>query len=165
MRCAVPRRPRSSWRSPWPSGRSKPAFMSSPATFGLDYRLFRDGARHGGPDARPECSERSGFVGVFEGLIITAVGLYGVTGDQAFAFALTVHLIHFIPGTLWACSSRGAAASIGRTPLGGRHPGSIARARGPKRWPNPCSSHQRGDSFWHFKWKGAVMAASVDSKS
>ena len=41
-----------------------------------------------------------GFVGVFEGLIITAVGLYGVTGDQAFAFAVAVHLIHFVPGTL-----------------------------------------------------------------
>ena len=41
-----------------------------------------------------------GFVGVFEGLIISAVGLYGVTGERAFAFALTVHLIHFIPGTL-----------------------------------------------------------------
>lgn len=41
-----------------------------------------------------------GFVGVFEGLIITAVGLYGVAGDGAFAFAFTVHLIHFIPGTL-----------------------------------------------------------------
>ena len=41
-----------------------------------------------------------GFVGVFEGLIITAVGLYGVQGESAFAFALTVHLIHFIPGTL-----------------------------------------------------------------
>ncbi|MEO1334178.1 MAG: lysylphosphatidylglycerol synthase transmembrane domain-containing protein [Myxococcota bacterium] len=41
-----------------------------------------------------------GFVGVFEGLIITAVGLYGITGDRAFAIALTVHLIHFIPGTL-----------------------------------------------------------------
>lgn len=41
-----------------------------------------------------------GFVGVFEGLIIAAVGLYGITGDRAFAFALTVHMIHFIPGTL-----------------------------------------------------------------
>lgn len=41
-----------------------------------------------------------GFVGVFEGLIIKAVGLYGVVGPDAVAYAISVHLIHYIPGTL-----------------------------------------------------------------
>ena len=70
-----------------------------------------------------------GFVGVFESLIITTVGLFGITGDGAFAFALTVHLIHFIPGTLlgllfaWRSGlqlndlqSAGAAADSGALP-------------------------------------------------
>ncbi|MEQ8276481.1 MAG: lysylphosphatidylglycerol synthase transmembrane domain-containing protein [Deltaproteobacteria bacterium] len=41
-----------------------------------------------------------GFVGVFEGLIIQAVGLYGIVGPDAVAYALSVHMIHFVPGTL-----------------------------------------------------------------
>lgn len=41
-----------------------------------------------------------GFVGVFEYLVIQAVGLYGVVGSDAVAYALSVHMIHFIPGTL-----------------------------------------------------------------
>jgi uncharacterized protein (TIRG00374 family) len=41
-----------------------------------------------------------GFVGLFEGLVVRAVELFGVTGPKAIAFALTVHLVHFLPGTL-----------------------------------------------------------------
>ena len=41
-----------------------------------------------------------GFVGVFEGLIIKAVGLYGIAGPEAVAYAVSVHMIHFVPGTL-----------------------------------------------------------------
>jgi uncharacterized protein (TIRG00374 family) len=41
-----------------------------------------------------------GFVGVFEGLVVKAVEMYGVTGPRAMAFAVTVHAIHFLPGTL-----------------------------------------------------------------
>lgn len=41
-----------------------------------------------------------GFVGVFEGLIIKAVGLYGIVGPEAVAYAVSVHIIHFVPGTL-----------------------------------------------------------------
>lgn len=40
------------------------------------------------------------FVGVFEGLIIAAVGLYGVEGAPALAFALSMHAVHFGVGTL-----------------------------------------------------------------
>jgi glycosyltransferase 2 family protein len=41
-----------------------------------------------------------GFVGVYEGLIIAGVGVYGVTEPLAPAFAITMHLIHYVPGTL-----------------------------------------------------------------
>lgn len=41
-----------------------------------------------------------GFVGVFEGLIIAAVGLYGVGEPLAPAFAIAMHLIHYVPVTL-----------------------------------------------------------------
>jgi len=41
-----------------------------------------------------------GFVGVFEGLVIAGVGLYGVEGAPALAFALAVHAVHFSIGTL-----------------------------------------------------------------
>jgi glycosyltransferase 2 family protein len=40
------------------------------------------------------------FVGVFEGLVIAAVAVYGVGSTLGTAFALAMHLIHFIPGTL-----------------------------------------------------------------
>lgn len=40
------------------------------------------------------------FVGVFEGLIVAAVTLYGVPGPLALAFAVTMHLIHFSIGSL-----------------------------------------------------------------
>ncbi len=46
------------------------------------------------------------FVGVFEGLVVAAIGLYGVGAPEAPAFAVAMHLIHFLPGTLL-----GAAAS------------------------------------------------------
>ena len=46
-----------------------------------------------------------GFVGVFEYLIIQAIGLFGVAGEQAAAFALTVHAVHFVPGTLLGLAS------------------------------------------------------------
>ena len=41
-----------------------------------------------------------GFVGVFEALITSALALYGIQGDEALAFAATLHLVHFVPGTL-----------------------------------------------------------------
>jgi glycosyltransferase 2 family protein len=41
-----------------------------------------------------------GFVGVFEGLVIVGVTLFGVEIPLATAFALTLHLIHYVPGTL-----------------------------------------------------------------
>ncbi|MCK6547871.1 flippase-like domain-containing protein [Myxococcota bacterium] len=41
-----------------------------------------------------------GFVGVYEGLVIKALAVYGVGDPLAPAFALTLHLIHFVPGTL-----------------------------------------------------------------
>lgn len=40
------------------------------------------------------------FVGVFEGLVIAAVAIYGVGDPLGPAFAITMHIIHFIPGTL-----------------------------------------------------------------
>jgi uncharacterized protein (TIRG00374 family) len=39
------------------------------------------------------------FVGVFEGLVIAAVGLYGITGPSAAAYALAMHAVHFVVGT------------------------------------------------------------------
>lgn len=42
-----------------------------------------------------------GFFGVYEGLIIAGVGVYGVTDPEAPAFAMTMHLIHFLPGSLF----------------------------------------------------------------
>lgn len=41
-----------------------------------------------------------GFVGVFEGLIIASVALYGVKEPLAPAFAITLHAIHYLPGTV-----------------------------------------------------------------
>lgn len=41
-----------------------------------------------------------GFVGVFEAAIIEAVALYGVAGEAAVAYAVVVHLIHYVPGTV-----------------------------------------------------------------
>ena len=41
-----------------------------------------------------------GFVGVFEGLVIVGVSLFGISAPLATAFAITLHLIHYIPGTL-----------------------------------------------------------------
>ena len=66
-----------------------------------------------------------GFVGVFEGLVIVGVTLFGISAPLATAFAITLHLIHYIPGTLlgltFAWSSglrlqelRAAEESIGR---------------------------------------------------
>jgi uncharacterized protein (TIRG00374 family) len=40
------------------------------------------------------------FVGVFEGLVVKAVEAYGVTGARAMAFAVTMHAIHFVVGSL-----------------------------------------------------------------
>lgn len=39
------------------------------------------------------------FVGVFEGLVIAAVALYGVAGPPAAAFAIAMHVVHFSVGT------------------------------------------------------------------
>ena len=41
-----------------------------------------------------------GFVGVFEGLIIAGVGLYGVGAPLAPAFAIAMHVIHYVPVTV-----------------------------------------------------------------
>lgn len=41
-----------------------------------------------------------GFVGVYEALVISAVGLYGVKEPLAPAYAIAMHLIHYVPGTL-----------------------------------------------------------------
>lgn len=40
------------------------------------------------------------FVGVFEGLVIAAIAVYGIGDPLAPAFAITMHVIHFVPGTL-----------------------------------------------------------------
>jgi glycosyltransferase 2 family protein len=41
-----------------------------------------------------------GFVGVFEGLIVAGVSLYGVTPSEGLAFAIAMHLIHYLPVTV-----------------------------------------------------------------
>lgn len=41
-----------------------------------------------------------GFVGVFEGLLVAGLSLYGVDGSAAFAFAIAMHLIHYLPVTM-----------------------------------------------------------------
>jgi uncharacterized protein (TIRG00374 family) len=41
-----------------------------------------------------------GFVGVYEALVISAVGLYGISEPIAPAYAIAMHLIHYVPGTL-----------------------------------------------------------------
>ena len=41
-----------------------------------------------------------GFVGVFEAAVIAGVTIFGVAPADATAFAITLHLIHYIPGTL-----------------------------------------------------------------
>jgi uncharacterized protein (TIRG00374 family) len=41
-----------------------------------------------------------GFVGVYEGTFVYAVGLYGIAGPDSVAFALAMHLVHYVPGTL-----------------------------------------------------------------
>ncbi len=40
-----------------------------------------------------------GFVGVFEALVIPGLGLFGVAAGAGAAFALLLHVIHFLPGT------------------------------------------------------------------
>lgn len=50
------------------------------------------------------------FVGVFEGLVVAALALYGVGTSEATAFAIGLHLVHFVPGTalgLWAAARMG----------------------------------------------------------
>lgn len=41
-----------------------------------------------------------GFVGVFEGLIVASVSLYGVAPSEGLAFAIAMHLIHYVPVTV-----------------------------------------------------------------
>lgn len=41
-----------------------------------------------------------GFFGVYEGLVIAALTVYGIGDPLAPAFAIAMHAIHFIPGTL-----------------------------------------------------------------
>lgn len=51
-----------------------------------------------------------GFVGVFEALVIPALGLLGVPVAEAAAFAFVLHAIHYFPGTLlglWAAWTAG----------------------------------------------------------
>jgi len=40
------------------------------------------------------------FVGVFEGLVVAGLAAYGVDEGRALAFAITLHAIHGVPGTL-----------------------------------------------------------------
>lgn len=47
------------------------------------------------------------FVGVFEGLVIAAVALYGVVGPAAAAFAIAMHVVHFTVGTTLGAVSAG----------------------------------------------------------
>lgn len=54
-----------------------------------------------------------GFVGVFEMLVIPAMGLLGVGAAEAAAFALLLHLIHYVPGTVLGA---GAALQTGVGP-------------------------------------------------
>ena len=54
------------------------------------------------------------FVGVFEGLIVSAIGLYGISGSEALAFAVVLHAVHFLPGSilgLWAATKSGIELS------------------------------------------------------
>lgn len=64
-----------------------------------------------------------GFVGVFEALVIPALGLVGVAAEPAAAFALLLHAIHFAPGTLlgaWAAWKSGLnARDLRRADLNG----------------------------------------------
>lgn len=64
-----------------------------------------------------------GFVGVFEAMVIEALALYAIVGPTAVAFAVTLHLIHYVPGTLlglaftWRSGLRlGDLRSAGETP-------------------------------------------------
>lgn len=41
-----------------------------------------------------------GFVGVYEGIVIAALNLYGVGSPAGPAFAITMHVVHYFPGTL-----------------------------------------------------------------
>jgi hypothetical protein len=40
------------------------------------------------------------FVGVFEGLVIAGLAAYGIDEGRALAFALTLHVVHGVPGTV-----------------------------------------------------------------
>jgi glycosyltransferase 2 family protein len=55
-----------------------------------------------------------GYVGVFEGMIMVALALFGVPQDQAFAFAVTYHVTTYVPIILLGLYS------LLRTPLGWR---------------------------------------------
>jgi uncharacterized protein (TIRG00374 family) len=41
-----------------------------------------------------------GFVGVYENLVIYSVGMYGIGAPLAPAFAVAMHVVHYVPGTL-----------------------------------------------------------------
>lgn len=73
-----------------------------------------------------------GFIGVFEGLVIVGVTLFGVNAPRATAFAITLHLIHYIPGTLfglafaWSSGLRlGELRSAGEEPAEQKLPSAV----------------------------------------
>ena len=41
-----------------------------------------------------------GFIGVFEGLILAGTLLYGIEQSTGLAFAIAIHLIHYVPVTV-----------------------------------------------------------------
>jgi uncharacterized membrane protein YbhN (UPF0104 family) len=67
------------------------------------------------------------FVGVFEGLVVAALALYGVGTSEATAFAIGLHLVHFVPGTalgLWAAARMGIRVrELGRATITPPAPG------------------------------------------
>ena len=42
-----------------------------------------------------------GFVGLFQGLTILALGLYNIGEETAFAASIAIHFCQFLPVTLW----------------------------------------------------------------
>ncbi|MBI2376325.1 MAG: flippase-like domain-containing protein [Deltaproteobacteria bacterium] len=45
------------------------------------------------------------FVGVFEALVVSSLSLYGVRAEEALAFALVLHAVHFFGSTLFGLAS------------------------------------------------------------
>ncbi|MEM7250895.1 MAG: lysylphosphatidylglycerol synthase transmembrane domain-containing protein [Pseudomonadota bacterium] len=54
-----------------------------------------------------------GAIGVYEALLVMALGWYDVVGERALAAALVAHMVQYIPTTLWA----GVVIATSRLPL------------------------------------------------